>query len=124
MISIRRILNHSLPQSQQLARKKEKDIRISINLLPYVEDISENLRRTLRSHKTRSTFYTEMTFRKPLCKPKDRVGTEDKNNIVFENDCSNRQAVYFGQSKWSLKSSSDERKRSVRNGDCDKNETA
>ena len=33
---------------------------------------------------------------KLLCKPKDRVATEDKNNIVYEIDCSNCQAVYFG----------------------------
>ena len=61
---------------------------------------------------------------KLLCKPKDRVATEDKNNIVYEIDCSNSEAVYFGESKRSLKSRSDEQKRSVRKCDCDKNETA
>ena len=61
---------------------------------------------------------------KLLCKPKDWVATEDKNNIVYEIDCSNCQAVYFGESKRSLKSHSDEHKRSVRNWDCDKNEIA
>ena len=65
--------NHSLPQSQQLTQAtdiQEEEIRISINL-PYVEGTSEKLRRILRSHKIRSTFYTEMTLRKLLCKPKD-----------------------------------------------------
>ena len=56
---------------------------MSINL-PYVEGTSEKLRRILRSHKIRSTFYTENTLRKLFCKPKDRVATEDKNNIVYE----------------------------------------
>ena len=65
-----------------------------------------------------------MTLRKLLCKPKDRVAIEDKNNIVYEIDCSNCEAVYFGESKRSLKSLSDERKRSIRNCDCDNNETA
>ena len=50
---------------------------MSINL-PYVEGTSEKLRRILRSHNIRSTFYTENTLRKLLCKPKDRVATEDK----------------------------------------------
>ena len=59
------------------------EIRMSINL-PYVEGTSEKLRRILRSHKIRSTFYTENALRKLLCKPKDRVATEDKNNIVYE----------------------------------------
>ena len=118
--------NHSLPQSQQLTQATDiqgKEIKTSINL-PYVEGTSEKLRRILRSHKIRSTFYTEMTLRKLLCKPKDRVATEDKNNIVYEIDGSNCQAVYFGESKRSLKLRSDEHKRSVRNCDCDKNEIA
>ena len=63
-------------------------------------------------------------MRKLLCKPKDRVATDDKNNIVYEIHCINCQAVYFGEFKQSLKSSSDEQKRSVRNCDCDKNEIA
>ena len=89
---------------------------MSINL-PYVEGTSEKLRRILRSHKIKSTFCTENTLRKLLCKPKDQVATEDENNIVYEIDCSNCEAV-------SLKSHSDEHKRSVRNCDCDKNEIA
>ena len=96
---------------------------MSINLA-YIEGTSEKLQCILRSHKIRSTFYTEMTLCKLLCKPKDRVATEDKNNIVYEIDCSNCQAVYFGESKRSLKLRSDEHKRSVRNCDCDKNEIA
>ena len=76
------------------------------------------------SHKIRSTFHTEKTLHKLLCKPKDPVATGDKNNIVYEIDCSNCQAVYFGESKWSLKSHSDEHKRCVRNCDCDTNEIA
>ena len=56
---------------------------MSINL-PYVEGTSEKLRRILRSHKIRSTFYTENTLRKLLCKPKDRVATEDKSNIIMK----------------------------------------
>ena len=78
--------NHSLPQSQQLTQAtdiREEEIRMSVNL-PYVEGTSEKLWRILRSHKIRSTFYTENTLRKLLCKPKDRVATEDKNNIVYQ----------------------------------------
>ena len=118
--------NHSLRQLQQQmepADIQEKEIKMS-KILPYVEGTSEKLRRILRSHKIRSTFYTENTLRKLLCKPKARVATEDKNNIVYEIDCSNCEAVYFGESKRSLKSRSDEHKRSVRNCDCDKNEIA
>ena len=118
--------NHSLPQSQQQTQAtdiQEVEIRMSINL-PHVEGTSEKLRRILRSHKIRSISYTESTLHKLLCKPKDRVATEHKNNVVYEIDCSNCEAVYFSESKRSLQSRSDEHKRSVRNSDCDKNEIA
>ena len=77
--------NHSLPQSQQLMRItdiQEEEIRIKINL-PYVHGTSKKLRRILRSHKIRSTFYTEMALYKLLCKLKDRVATEDKKQYCF-----------------------------------------
>ena len=96
---------------------------MSINLT-YVEGTSEKLWCILRFHEIKSTFYTENTLRKLLCKTKNRVATEDKNNIIYEIDCTNCEAVYFGESKRSLKLHSDEHKRSVRNYDCDKNEIA
>ena len=52
-------------------------------------------------------------MRKLLCELKYRVATEDRNNIIYETDCSNLEAVYFGESKRSLKSCSDERKRDM-----------
>ena len=70
---------------------------MSINLM-YVEGTNEKLRCILRSHKIRSTFYTENNLHKLFFKPKNRVATEDKNKIVYETDCSNCETVYFGRS--------------------------
>ena len=53
--------NPSLFQSPQLTETtyiQEDQIKISINL-PNVEGTSEKLRRILKSHRVRSTFYTE-----------------------------------------------------------------
>ena len=63
--------NHSLPHSQltQTIDIQEEEIRMSINLSK-VEGTSENVQRTLRSHKIRSTFYTENALCKLLCKLK------------------------------------------------------
>ena len=91
--------------------------------LQYAKCTSEELWRILRSQKIRSTSYTESTSRKLLCKPKDRVTTADKNNIDYEIDCSNCEAVYLGECKQYLKSSSDENKRSVRNCGFEKDKT-
>ena len=82
----RRITNNrSLPQLQQLTQLTDiqgEEVRTSINL-PYVEGTSEKLWCIFRSHKIRSTFYTEITLHKVLCKSKDRVATEDKKSIVY-----------------------------------------
>ena len=62
-----------MPQSQQLTQAtdiQEEVIRMTKNL-PYVEVTSEKLWHILRSHKIRSTFFTENTLLKLLCKPKD-----------------------------------------------------
>ena len=65
---------------------------MNINL-PYVEGVSEKLRRILRFHKIRSTFYTKSTLRKLLSNSKDRDLTENKNNIVYKIGCSTCKAV-------------------------------
>ena len=55
---------------------------------------------------------------------KNILAKKYKNNIIYEIDCSSCEAVYFGESKQPLKSCSDEHKRSVRNCNCDRNQTA
>ena len=111
---VTRITNyHRLLQSKQKAQAtniQEEEIGISVNL-PCVEGISRKPRHILRSHKVRSTFYIKSTLRKLLYKPKYQVGTEDKKNIVYEIHSINCEAVYFGKSRWSLKSRLDEHKR-------------
>ena len=114
-------LSHSNKHKPQISKRKRSEM--SINLLN-VESLSEKLWHILRSHKIRSTFYPESALRKPFCKPKVRVATEDKNNIVYEIYCSNCEAVCFGESRQSLRSGSDEHKISVRNYDCEKNAIA
>ena len=55
---------------------------MSINL-PYVEGTSEKLRRILRSHKIRSTFYTEKTLRKRSLKSR----SDEHKRFVRNCDC-------------------------------------
>ena len=51
---------------------------------------------------------------KLICKPNDRVVTEDKNNTIYEIDSFNSSKFYFGESKWSLKFRSNECERSAK----------
>ena len=88
---------------------------MSTDLL-YVEDSIEKRRRIFRPSNIISTFYIKNTLRKLLCKLKD----QDKNNVNNEIDCSNCNAVYFDESKRSLKLRSNERERSAKNCNCEK----
>ena len=47
--------------------------------------------------------------------PEDKKNTENKNNIVYDIDFSNCETVYLSECKRSLKSRSNEHKRSVKN---------
>ena len=51
---------------------------------------------------------------KLICKPKDRVGTKDKNNLIYETDYSNLVTVLR----------SDDHKRSIKNCNRKRNEIA
>ena len=78
--------NHVLSRSQQQTEAidmQEEEMSVSINLA-YFEGTIEKQPRILRSHKIKSTFYAESTLRKLLCKPKDRVATEDKNKSLIK----------------------------------------
>ena len=90
-------------------------MRMSINLL-YSKGTSEKLWCILKSHKIRSTYYTKNTLHKLLCKPKEKIATEHKNITGYEINCSNCEALYFSESKGSLKS---QHKRYVKNCDCE-----
>ena len=90
-----------------------------------------------KKQKTHSevSFFAFLKFRSKLKHFENRDDPHVRKNIFaclfsihntislsrHENDCSNFQAVYFSESKRSLKLRSDEHKRSVRNCDCDKN---
>ena len=65
---------------------------MSINL-PYVVGTGEKQHLILKSHKIRSTLFTESTLRKLL------LATEDESNVVYEIDCSNCDAIYFSEFK-------------------------
>ena len=83
---------------------------MSINL-PYIEGTREKLRAILGSHKVRFTFYTEITLRKLLCKPRDRVATEVRKRSFMKLTVVTVFKIMF---RWT--------KRSAKSSNCEKNE--
>ena len=60
---------------------------------------SEQLRRTFNKYNIRTTFYTPTTLRSLLSKPKDPIPKEDRNNVIYQLDCKDCEAVYVGETK-------------------------
>ena len=83
---------------------------MSINL-SYIEGTREKLRAILGSHKVRFTFYTEITLRKLLCKPRDRVATEVRKRSFMRLTVVTVFKIMF---RWT--------KRSAKSSNCEKNE--
>ena len=70
--------------------------------LPYIQGASEQLRRTFNKYNIKSTFYTPTTLRSLLSKPKDPIPKVDRNNVIYQLDCKNCEAVYVGETKRTL----------------------
>ena len=102
--------NYSLSRSRQQTQAtdtQEEEIKIMSINLPLIENATENLRPILRSHKTRSIFFTANTGVNHFVNQIVAI-----NNILCQIDCNKCRAVYFGESKRPLKSHSNELKRS------------
>ena len=103
---IKQVLNENAYQEKIISKMFGE--LLAFTSCPSLEDTSQKLQRIIRSYNIRSNICTDSSVRELLCKMKDRVATEDKNDIVYEIDCSDCEAVYFFESKWTLKSRSDE----------------
>ena len=61
--------------------------------LPYIPRANEQVRRTFEKYNIKTTFYTPTTLRSLLSKPKDPIPKEDKNNVIYQLDCKDCEAV-------------------------------
>ena len=60
------------------------------------------VKRALKKHNVKATFYTQTTLRSLLSKPKDPIPKEDRNNVVYQLNCKDCEAVYVGETKQTL----------------------
>ena len=81
--------------------EEEPEHTKSINL-PYIQGLSEQLKRALNKHNIKATFYTQTTLRSLLSKPKDPIPKEDRNNAIYQLNCKDCEAVYVEETKRTL----------------------
>ena len=66
--------------------------------IPYIEGLSEKLRRAFKTAGVYTTFKPANTLRRALVAPKDKTEQSKQSGIVYEITCSDCDAVYIGES--------------------------
>ena len=95
----RTVKKHHWRKEQQRVRPEEEPKQTKSINLPYIQGLSEQLKRAFNKHNIKATFYTETTLRSLLSKPKDHIPKDDRNNAVYQLNCKDCEAVYVGETK-------------------------
>ena len=98
----RTVKKHHMRKEKPRERTEEEPKQTKSINLPYIQGLSEQLKRALNKHNIKATFYTQTTLRSLLSKPKDRIPKEDRNNAVYQLNCKDCEAVYVGETKRTL----------------------
>lgn len=81
-------------------------------VIPYIENLSENVTNIMRSNSTYKLAYRGINIlSKIINSHKDRTPKELKNNVVYKIKCSNCDATYVGQTKRKLTTRINEHKK-------------
>ena len=71
-------------------------------LIPYVQGVSEQIKRVLGQYGASAAFKPHQTLRQLIVAPKDKIPTEEKANVVYRCPCQDCDTVYTGETKKKL----------------------
>ena len=80
---------------------EEEQSHRTTEVIPYVAELSERVRRVCRDHNIRTAFKSTSTLRTTLVRVKDPIPIEKKSGVVYEVPCSCGK-VYIGETKRTL----------------------
>ena len=100
---------------------KDKHTFMSI---PYVQGISEKIRRVGRKYNIKTAFKTHNTLRQSLVKTKPKSCQQDTKNCVYSIKCNNCPREYLGETKRPLNVRIKEHKQNTLRGLTDKSKIA
>ena len=99
------IKQHKRPLKQSISDRSlespQKD-PVAIISLPYIQGISESIRRALSRLDVKVSFYLYYTVRQMLLKPKDHIPRNHQKGVVYRIGCKDCPQSYIGQSGCSL----------------------
>ena len=110
------MVHHYSTRSSSETRRPSPRWR-STTVLPYVQGLSESLRRILSPLEIRVCFRPHRTIRQLLSRPKDLVPDLQRSGVVYSIPCASCPAKYIGQTGRRLCQRLDEHKRAVKGAD-------
>ena len=102
------------PTHEMDAEQTEKQTTLT---LPYIQGLSEPIKRILEQLKVTVRFRPDTTLRKLLVRLKDPIPPTSLNDVVYRIPCRDCDNAYVGQSGRSLSCRVKELQRAVRNGE-------
>ena len=103
---------------EQAKEQKEQANNRGMAVLPYVERVSQTLRRCLEQHGIRTVFKSDTTLRNHLVRPKDPVPPGIRDGVVYRIPCGECDAVYIGETGRPVQEMMKEHERDVRLARC------
>ncbi|XP_072039127.1 scavenger receptor cysteine-rich domain-containing protein DMBT1-like [Amphiura filiformis] len=92
--SIDKVKNEKQQPKKKITNKTSENKTRANVTLPYIEGITERVQRILRTHNIASSVKPHTSLRRFLVHPKDKVATDDKTGVIYENPCHNCQKTY------------------------------
>ena len=96
------------------ARNREEQNQRAVALLPYVEGVSQSLRRCFQEHGIRTIFKLETTLRKHLIFANDSVPQGKQDGVVYMIPCSDCDSICIGETGRAIQEKINEHERDVR----------
>ena len=96
----------------------------SYAVIPYVQNVSEAIRRVLAPLNIRTCFKPHRTLRSLLVHVKDPIPPEGRKGVVYQISCSDCPATYVGQTGRTLEHRIKEHKYALTSGNIDKSAVA
>ena len=98
--------------------QKEQANHRAMAVLPYVERVSQTLRRCLEQHGIRTVFKSDTTLRNHLVRPKDPVPPGRRDGVVYRIPRGECDAVFIGETGRPVQERMKEHERDVRLARC------
>ena len=121
---IRRTRLDLLSHCQDKQRDKERPEPVARITLPYIQHLSEAIKRLLQTLNIDTSLCPHCTLRQMLVRPKDANAKESLSNVVYRIPCKNCDCAYVGQTKKLFGVRLKEHQRAVFTGDSEKSALA